>query len=179
MLARRFKIAQLEGKSQPNKTKMLEINKIQEVFKGHFQVILDFPDATDLPKILDETVKYVWGIEHKEGGASWLKYNHTLFGKPMPMDLISARQIELEFLVETEAFFRMIPFIHQTTKLIQTNFIPPVYLDLKKFEGLKRYQMLQKEVDYLFELEMPGATDYATLISPSIDFLEGVVAAFK
>ncbi len=158
---------------------MFETNKIQEAFSGHFQVILDFPDATDLPKILDKTVKYVWGIGHKEGGSSWLNYNHTLFGEQMPVDAILARKIEMEFIVETTTFINLIPSIHQTINLIQINIIPPVYLDLKKFEGLKRYQMLQKEVDYLFELVMPGATDYATLISPNITFLEGVVAAFK
>jgi hypothetical protein len=59
----------------------IEINKIEEIYKGHYQVILDFPSPNDLTKILDTSYKYVWGIEHNEDSLEWEKYDYLLYGK--------------------------------------------------------------------------------------------------
>lgn len=157
---------------------MIETHKIQPVFGEHFQLILDFPEPKDLIKILDPSYKYVWGIEHNEGRSSWLEYQHTLFGILALGETCLARQIKMEFLIETATFIGLLPNIKQTIKIVQTNIVPPPYLNLESFKGAKRYDMLKKEVDYLFELEMPGATDYTSIISPNRVLLEKVVAAF-
>ena len=75
----------------------------------------------------------------------------------------------------THAFLHLIPKINQSIKIIQTNIIPPYYLNIKQLSGKSKYDLLKDKIDYLFELELPGATDYAPLVSPDITFLERVL----
>lgn len=157
---------------------MVEVNKIQEIYKGHFQVILDFPTPNDLNKILDTSYKYVWGIEHNEKRTLWSQYSDTLFGVNLKDCPVLVRNMALEYLLPTEAFIDLIPTIKQKAKIIQTNEMPPYFLDLKKLEGKKKYDMLKNTIDYLFEIEIPGASDYAPIISPDVRFLEKVVKSF-
>lgn len=156
----------------------METNKITEIYKGHFQVILDFPNQNDLYKIISNDYKYIWGVEHNEIRSSWGNYDFTLFDSRLQNSFLMARNIEMEFLIETSEFVRIIPSINQTIKIIQTNIVPPSYIDLKKLNGKAKYDLLKSKVDYLFELELPGATDYAPLVSPNIEFLENVIKKF-
>ena len=156
----------------------METNKITEIYKGHFQVILDFPTQNDLYKIINNDYKYIWGIEHNEIRSSWKDYDFTLFDSKSPSNFCMARNIEMEFIIETVDFLKIIPSINQTIKIIQTNIIPPSYINLKQLNGKGKYDLLKNKVDYLFELELPGAVDYAPLISPNIDFLETVIKRF-
>ena len=158
---------------------MVEINSIKEVYKGHFQVILDFPTPNDLDKIISEEYKYVWCIQHEENRTSWSNYDYTLFGKRMSGEFAQARNIEMEFIVETTKFLELTPLINQTIKIIQTNVIPPSYLDIKRVSGKGKYDLLKNKVDYLFELEMPGAIDYAPIVSPNIAYLQSVIDKFN
>jgi hypothetical protein len=153
----------------------IEINKIKEIYKGHYQVILDFPSPNDLVKILDTSYKYVWGIEHNENLLEWKKYDYCLYGEKVKSDVVFTRNMEMEYLMETSDFLQLISNIHQTIRIIQTNVIPPYYMNLKQLTGKGKYDLLKNKIDYLFELEMPGAIDYAPLISPNINFLENVV----
>lgn len=157
----------------------IEINKIEEIYKGHYQVILDFPSPNDLTKILDTSYKYVWGIEHNEDSLEWEKYDYHLYGKKVKSDIVYARNVKMEFLIETPAFLQLIPDIHQTIKIIQTNVIPPYYLNLNQLTGKGKYDLLKEKIGYLFELEMPGAIDYAPLISSNINFLKSVIDRLK
>jgi hypothetical protein len=158
---------------------MIETNVIKEIFKGHYQVILDFPSQSDLIKIIDKSYKYVWGFEHLENSVEWEKYDYFLYGRKIDSGTVFARNMDMEYLVETSCFIDLIPYVHQTIKIIQTNIIPPYYVDLKRLSGKEKYDLLKSKVDYLFELEMPGAIDYASLISPNIHFLENVIDRFN
>lgn len=88
---------------------------------------------------------------------------------------VVTRNMKLEYLIPTTEFVEMIPDIKGSVSVIQTNIIPPPYLVLERFEGKSRYKILKEKVDYLFELEMPGAVDYAPIISPNQFFLESVI----
>ena len=157
----------------------METNKITEIYKGHFQVILDFPSQNDLYKIISNDYKYIWCVEHNEVRSSWENYDFTLFDSRIQNSFLMARNIEMEFIIETIDFLKIIPSINQTIKIIQTNIIPPSYIDLKKLNGKGKYDLLKNKVDYLFELELPGAIDYAPLVSPNIEFLETVIKKFQ
>jgi hypothetical protein len=157
----------------------MENNKIKEIYKGHYFVLLDFPTTNDLFKILDSSYKYVWGIKHLELRTEWKDYDYYLFDKKNENIKVKARNLTMEFLIETNDFLRIIPDIRQTIQIIQTNHIPQYYLDLNKLEGKSKYDLLLQKVDYLFELELRGAIDYAPLVSPNIKFLEQVVAKLK
>ncbi len=157
----------------------METNKITEIYRGHFQVILDFPNQNDLHKIISNDYKYIWGVEHNEIRSSWRNYDFTLFDSRIQNSFLMTRNIEMEFIIETSKFISIIPSINQTIKIIQTNIIPPSYLDLKRLSAKGKYDLLKSKIDYLFELELPGAIDYAPLVSPNVEFLEKVIKKFQ
>ena len=82
----------------------------------------------------------------------------------------------MEFLLNTSDFLDLIPQIHQTVRIIQTNIVPPYYLNIKNLSEKGKYNLLKSKIDYLFELEMPGTIDYAPIISPNINYLENLIA---
>ena len=153
----------------------METNVIKEIYKGHYQVILDYPTSKDLVNIIDVSYKYIWGISHIENSLEWESYDYLLFGNKVKADTTMARNVEMEFLIDTHAFLHLIPKINQSIKIIQTNIIPPYYLNIKQLSGKSKYDLLKDKIDYLFELELPGATDYAPLVSPDITFLARVL----
>ena len=51
--------------------KMVTTNKIIDIYDGHFQLILDFPDKSVLYKIIDTNYKYVWLFDHVENGVEY------------------------------------------------------------------------------------------------------------
>lgn len=157
----------------------METNKIKEIYKGHYQTILDFPTPNDLFNIVDISYKYIWGFEHTESQVEWNNYDFLLFGQKTDYNKVKVRNLEMEYLIETSSFLELSPQIHQTVRIVQTNHIPPFYLDIKRVSGRGKYDLLREKIDYLFELEMPGAIDYAPLVSPSISFLERVISRIK
>lgn len=154
---------------------MIDVDKITEIYPGHYHTILNFPNASDLPKIIDNSYKFIWGLEHNEGRSSWSKYQHTLFGKEIESESVQSRNICMEYLVSTNHFMELIPHINQTIKLLLINQEPPSYLKSDQLSGKTWYDMLKTKVDYLFEIEIPGASDYSPIISPKKNFLEEVI----
>ena len=71
----------------------------------------------------------------------------------------------------------MYPWIPETNAnlhILQVNNLPPYYLDLNRLEGKTRYDLLKKETDYLFEVNLPFSgvsSDYTEIVSPSLSFL--------
>ena len=157
---------------------MMEVNKIREIYSGHYQVILDFPTPNDLKYILDGSYTYVWGVQHNELRSSWKEYNYSLFGQ-RDFEIGYARNIQMEFLIDTKSFLKLLPEIKQTIHLVQTNIIPPYYLDLNRLDGNKKYALLKEKTDYLLEITIPGASDYAPLVSSNLSYLEMVVERFN
>jgi len=153
---------------------MVEVNKINEIYSGHYQVILDFPSPGVLNNILDSSYNYVWGFQHNEIRSSWEKYEYTLFGQK-GFEKGFARNVQMEFLIDTKSFLKLIPNIKQTVHLVQTNVLPPHYVDLNRLSGQKKYALLKDKVDYLLEIEIPGAADYAPLVSPNLSYLEMLI----
>jgi hypothetical protein len=154
---------------------MVQCNKIIEIFEGHYQVILDSPSKLDVLKIIDKSYDFVWGVSHIENAIEWAKYDHSLYGNNCSALNVFSRNISMEYLISTKDFVKLVPYINQTIKIIQTNIQPPYYLNLQNLSGKSKYDLLKSKVDYLFEIEIPGAVDYSPIISPSIIFLEKVI----
>jgi hypothetical protein len=146
-------------------------NIIEEIYPGHFLMILDFPDKSELINIVSPAYKYVWLFEQQENRVVWDEYRHRLFDGFHDKE-IKVRNITMEVLVKTEDFIDLIPSISQGVKMIQTNIEPPYYLALDRLKGKERFDLLKSKVDYLFELDMPGAIDYSPIISPNREYLE-------
>ncbi|MEK6153136.1 hypothetical protein WIW50_07750 [Flavobacteriaceae bacterium 3-367] len=154
----------------------MEVNKIKEIFPNHYQMILDFPTTAVLKKLLNRNVKYVWVFEHVENINMWSPYRHSLFGEnvnELEM-LVEVRNMSMEYLVETSDFFKLIPKINQPITLYQIDEKPPSYVDLRRLNGKGKYDLLKKEVDYLFEIEIPYPSDYSPIVSPSEEFLKSI-----
>ncbi len=158
---------------------MVEANKIIELYEGHFQLILDFPDKSELHKVIDKSYEYVWIREHIENAVEWSDYKHSIFGVFDNDVSVKARNVKLEILLKSEDFIKYIPLISQSVKIIQTNLEPPYYLELDKLKGKAKYDLLKTKTDYLFELDMPGAIDYSPIISPNRSYLEKLQRLFS
>jgi hypothetical protein len=150
------------------------INTIKEIFPGQYQVILDFATNKFVEYILDDRYKYAWVFNHYiTGSIEWHQYNLPLYNNKENFPVL-ARQITFDFVMPTSEFGKVLPMLSPGITLIQLNELPKYYLDLKKIDGKTRYELLRKECDYLFEIDLPSATDYGTLISPNKKWLESL-----
>ncbi|MEM6397666.1 MAG: hypothetical protein AAF741_15060 [Bacteroidota bacterium] len=144
----------------------------KELYPGHYYRKLDFDSSELLKSLLSPKWKYVWLFDHNEGRSSWSKYNHTAFGIDLRKMNVQARNIKLEYLIETDVFFNLIPHINQTIKLIQLNNEPPAYTNLGNLSGLSRYKFFTEQLDYFIEIEIPGAADFGYAITPYKEVFE-------
>jgi hypothetical protein len=84
---------------------------------------------------------------------------------------VLARQLSFDFVIKTEDFAKIKNEIPNGVTLLQTNLLTPEFLDLKRLKGKTRYDLLKKECDFLFEIDLPNAVDYGTLVSTNKDYL--------
>ena len=138
----------------------------------------EFNELDILYKIIDKSYKFVWLFEHTEEAVEWAEYHHSLYGVFDNKVKIKVRNVKMEILLNTEDFLKYIPSISQSVKIVQTNIEPPYYLNLENLSGKAKYDLLKSKINYLFELDMPGATDYSPIISPSLEYLENLQKIF-
>lgn len=151
------------------------IGTIKEIYPGQFQVILDFATTAFLPYLIRDDYRYVWISQHQtDDYFSWNSYSLPLFDSNENYKVI-ARQINFDFILPTEEFKQLLTKIQRGVTLTQVNTQPQHYLD-SRLKGRTRYDLLKKECDYLFEVMIPSATDYGTLISPNRDYLEWLLS---
>jgi|ERR1700754_4266254 len=151
------------------------INTIKEIFPGHYQIILDFATNAFLDYILDERYKYIWVVNHRVSDyLTWQQHNLPLFENQNSYNILS-RHITFDFAVPTQEFKKLIPKLNPGIKLIQLNKLPKYYIDPIKIKGQSLYKLLHEECDYLFEIDIPSATDYGTLISPDKKWLQSLL----
>ena len=129
--------------------------------------------------VLDDNYKYVWISHHfvartndyKET-CDWRQYNLPLYDNHTYHNIL-ARKITFEFAMPTLEFKKVLPKLPPGIMLIQLNQLPNYYLQLDRIEGKTRYELLTKECDYLFEINLPS--DYGELVSPNKDWLESLL----
>lgn len=151
------------------------INTIKEVYPGHFQIILDFATVDFLKFVLSDEYKYVWVYSHQtKGSLEWKSYSLPLFDNQSYHQLL-ARHLSFDFIMPTSEFKKVLPQIGPGITMTQLNELPKYYLDPATIKGKTRYDLLLKECDYLFEIDLPSATDYGTLVSSDRDFLQSLL----
>lgn len=149
-----------------------ELHTIREIYPGQFYTLLDFATNKFLEYILDDDYKYVWVSNHFiKGRYEWKPYNLPLFDSNSYYDIL-ARKITFEFAMPTQEFREVLPDLPPGITAVQLNHLPKHYMQLDRIEGKKRYELLTKECDYLFWIDLPSATDYGELVSPNRDWLE-------
>lgn len=151
------------------------INCIQETATGRYRIILDFATTAILPFLIRDDYEYVWVHDHVTGkGYDWENFNLPIISPEINQKAL-ARCVKFDFILKTEEFRKIMTNWPRGIKLIQMNRIPPYYLDLNKMKGNQRYEKLKTECDYLFEVDIPSATDYGVLISPNRKYLQSLL----
>lgn len=151
------------------------INTIKELYLGHFQIILDFATTKILPYVLKDEYQYVWVCHHStHNSLEWREYELPLFDNQHNHKVLG-RNISFDYILPTAQFKELLPQLATGIFLIQINKLPPYYLNPNTIKGKTRYDLLLKECDYLFEIDLPSATDYGTLRSSNRDFLQSLL----
>ncbi len=146
------------------------INTIKEIYPGTYQIILDFASNKFIDHVIRDTHKFIWVHSYE------LKSNDTWTNFQLPISdnlkmSVLARQLKYDFIIGTNEFDKIKNEMPNGVTLLQINRQPPDFLDLEKIKGKTRYDLLKKECDYLFEIDLPSAVDYGTLVSSNVDFL--------
>jgi hypothetical protein len=151
------------------------INTIKEIYPGQYQIILDFATNAFLKHILDERYKYVWVYNnYLHERQEWKEYDLPLIDNETT-NRVLARNIIFDFAMPTLEFKKLLPRLTPGIFLVQLNTLPKYYLDPERLKGKTRYELLSRECDYLFEIDLPSATDYGTLISADKVWLQSVL----
>lgn len=151
------------------------INTIKEIYPGTYQIILDFASNKFIDHIIRYSHKLIWIHNYELKNSSfWTKYQLPISDNLQKTVL--ARQLKYDFLIETNEYDETKNEMPNGVTLLQINKQPPDFLDLRRIKGKTRYDLLKKECDYLFEISLPSAIDYGTLISSNIDYLEGLLS---
>lgn len=156
--------------------KNYNINTIQEIYKGVYRVLLDFPTKDILYSLVDKTYKYIWCINYIENPYEWKNNINNLYG--IEKHNVLSRNLRMEYIIRTEDFIDLIPSIKGSLHIIQTNSIPPYYLDINKLADKPKYKLLNDNINFLFEIDLPASPDYTELISPNKIFLENIISKY-
>lgn len=146
--------------------------KIKEAYNGHYSVKIQMDSDLDILNLIDDSYKYVWIIGHSEYLNEWTPSKNTLFSRESDPNKVSVRKDKIEILMDTDYFCEILREgeIREYLHIIQTNVKPPFFLDLNKFTGKSRYDMLKKYINYLFEIKQMA--DCEEITSSSKDVLE-------
>ncbi|PKK36511.1 hypothetical protein BWI96_11695 [Siphonobacter sp. SORGH_AS_0500] len=151
------------------------INTIREIYPGHFQIIIDFATNAIIKHLIREDYSMVWVHHHQTFPyADWHSFELPVAKDSMNLT-VKARQVNFDFILPTPEFLELLPTLDKGINLVQLNRLPPAYLDPQRIQGKTRYDLLKRECDYLFELYIPSATDYGTLVSHERSWLESLL----
>ena len=158
-----------------NKELQKNINTIKQTGKDRFRIILDFATIKIVPFLVSDTYNYVWVYNHKLSKSNiWENRNLPILDE-LPEVNVRSKNVQFDFILETGKFVELLPKWSSGIQMIQMNKIPPDYFDPIKLKGEQRYQILKNDCDYLFELDIPSATDYGTIVSSNEQYLENLL----
>lgn len=149
----------------------IKVNQITEISDGIYESVLDFPTKDFLKVLISDKYRYVWCVCYEEDMYEWNTIGRNLYG--MSLNEVLVRNVRLEYILETSQFIELIPHI-KGGHFIQMNKIPSYYLSgsMDHMNIKTKYDLLKKETDFLFEIDLPPSPDYTPVISPDRDFLE-------
>ncbi|MVN23557.1 hypothetical protein [Mucilaginibacter arboris] len=151
------------------------INTLKEIYDGHYQIILDFATNDFIKFALSDEYKYVWVYSHEtKNSLNWNTYELPLSSDQQNYKML-ARNISFDFIMPTNDFKTILPIIGPGITLTQLNVLPKYYLRPVTIKGKTRYDLLLNECDYLFEIDIPSATDYGTIRSSDRDYLQSLL----
>lgn len=146
------------------------INTVKEIYPGTYQIILGFASNKFIDHIIRDTHEFIWVYGYKlKQNQLWTKFQLPISDRMSR--IVLARQLKYDFLIRTNEFGEIKNEMPNGVTLLQINKQPPDFLDLGKIKGKTRYELLKRECDYLFEIDLPSAVDYGTLVSSNKKYL--------
>jgi hypothetical protein len=146
------------------------INTIKEIYPGTYQIILDFASNKFIDHIIRDTHKFIWVHDYElKSSNTWTKFQLPISNNSQR--IVQARQLKYDFIIGTNEYEEVKNEMPNGVTLLQINGQPPDFLDLGKIKGKTKYDLLKRECDYLFEIDLPSAVDYGTLVSSNVDYL--------
>lgn len=151
------------------------INTIKQTGENRYRIILDFATVKLVPYLISNEYKYVWVYNQCLSNQSDWKNRNLPILDSKPEIKIRSKNVKFDFTIETRGFAKLLPEWGNGIQMIQINKEPPEYFDPNRIQGKKRYEILRNECDYLFELDIPSATDYGTIVSSNKEYLENLM----
>jgi hypothetical protein len=158
----------------------LTINQITPIFNGeYYYMLLDFPTNKFLKHLISPSYKYVWVHNHWLTNLTdepWEKFNLPLNSLGLTANVL-AKNIRYDFIMLTADFIKTYNQLPDGINVIQMDKLPPPWLNLDKVNEKSRYDLLVKECDFLFEINIRYPRDYSELITKEKSFLNQLLAS--
>ncbi|HXG64710.1 MAG TPA: hypothetical protein VNO70_06355 [Blastocatellia bacterium] len=149
-----------------------ETNKIKEIAPGVYYVLLWGPESHILRGLLDPLMPYVLCWEHQVGNFTWREFHMPVTNPTEPTNVLS-RIAKFDFILPTQRFLDVLPYMKPAIKAVQLNNVPPDYLDMRRIRGKQLYRILG-ECGWHVLLDTP-ANDYGQVLSPKREVLEQAI----
>lgn len=152
----------------------IELYKIKEIYPGHYFMMLDMLDISDVLKIVSNNYRYVWFYNLETYSVKWSKLNATICDKTVKDMWI--RNVNFECVVETSRAKDVLNNLNNGISIVQLNELPPPYVRMDKITMSEKtkYNLLSK-LGYLFNLHIPHPSDYGWIISSNLDYMRELV----
>lgn len=152
--------------------------EIKEIYPGHYYMLLDMLDTSDILKIVSSDYKYLWFYDVNRCSTVWNKMNDGLPG--VSTNDMWIRNVNLECLIETKDINDFLNTLHSCISLVQLNEFPPTYLKMSNtsMSEKTKYDLLSK-LGYLFNVFIPRPSDYGWIICSDIEYLRKIADTLK
>jgi hypothetical protein len=154
----------------------LETNQIKEVAAGVYWVRFWCPESYILRELLDPKIPFVLCWDHNIGNYTWREFHLPVLNPCEPIDVIS-RIVSFDFVLPTQRFLEILPYMNPAIKAVQLNQVPPDYLDMRNIKGEQLYRILS-QCGWHVLLDTP-ANDYGQMMSPKQEVLEQAIEIMR
>lgn len=152
--------------------------EIKEIYPGHYYMLLDMLDTSDVLKVVSPDYKYLWFYDVNRCSVVWNKMNDVL--PSASVNNMWIRNVNLECLIETKDINDFLQNHQGCISLVQLNEFPPTYLKMggTSMSEKTKYDLLGKS-GYLFNVFIPRPSDYGWIICSDIEYLRKISDILK
>lgn len=156
----------------------IQIYEIKEIYPGHYFMMLDMLDISDILKIVSYDYKYLWFYDLNTYSVVWNKVNNTFPG--ISLSNMWLRNVSMECLIETKNIKDLLNNIDCSISLVQLNELPPPYMKMNNttMSEKTKYEQLNK-LGYLFNVFIPKPSDYGWIICSDLEYLQKISERLK
>lgn len=128
--------------------------EIKEIYPGHYYMLLDMLDTSDILKIVSHDYKYLWFYDLNTYSVIWNKVNDA-YPDVAPYNMW-LRNVRMECIIETK---------HLEDFLNNLKMLNTTMSEKTKFQQLSN-------LGYLFNIVIPRPSDYGWMICSDIEYLQ-------